>query len=102
MSAGTWARVALALACVWAGGYATGRGRPVRALTTWADWQVAYTSRRSPWFWLAVPIVAAAIAGLIVFRPRRSLRNWRAARDRDRRRARTAQIPIRLRSLHDQ
>ncbi|CAM5480842.1 MULTISPECIES: hypothetical protein [Streptomyces] len=101
MSGKTWDWAALALACMWIGGYATGRGRPIRELTSWADWQFCYASRRSPWFWIAVPIVVTAVAGLIVFRPRRSLRNWRAARERDRRRARAAQIPVRLHQLRD-
>jgi hypothetical protein len=96
-----WALIYLALACMWVGGYATGRGRPVRGLVAWADQQFTHASRRSPWFWLAAPVVAVAACGLLVFRPRRSLRNWRTARERDRRRALAAQTPLRLRDRRD-
>ncbi|KUN32475.1 hypothetical protein AQJ11_02825 [Streptomyces corchorusii] len=101
MSGETWTWAALALACMWIGGYATGRGRPIRELTSWADWQFCYASRRSPWFWVAVPIVFTAVAGLFLVRPRRSLHNWRASRERDRQRGRDVQIPARLNRFRD-
>ncbi|MFF5655259.1 hypothetical protein [[Kitasatospora] papulosa] len=78
--------VAFALACMWVGGYATGRGRLVRELLAWADWKVAYAPRRSPAFWVAVPVVVVACCCLWAFRPLRTLHHWRAARERDRRR----------------
>ncbi|MEU0060724.1 hypothetical protein [Streptomyces sp. NPDC006334] len=71
-----------ALACMWIGGYATGRGRWVHALVNWADWQVVYAHRRTLCFWIAVPIVLAAAAGLWLRRPRRTLANYRAWRAR--------------------
>lgn len=69
--------VCFALACMWIGGYAAGRARIVRGLVRWADWQVATVSQRSPRFWIAVPIVAVAAGCLWVFRPRRTLANYR-------------------------
>lgn len=73
-----WLLISFALACMWIGGYATGRGCVVKALVAWADWQVASASRRSPRFWLALPIVLVAAACLWVFRPRRTLTTYRA------------------------
>lgn len=73
-----WLLVYFALACMWIGGYATGRGRVVKTIVRWADRQVASASRRSPRFWLALPIVVAAAACLWVFRPRRTLTSYRA------------------------
>lgn len=54
----------IALACMWIGGYATGRGRPVHCLVIWADWQFSYRPRRSARFWIAAPIVLLAAAAL--------------------------------------
>ncbi|MET7809817.1 hypothetical protein ABZT26_03020 [Streptomyces sp. NPDC005395] len=78
MTGDNWARIAVALACMWVGGYATGRGRPVRELVAWADWQVSYRPRTAPQFWLAVPIIAAAVAALWITHPRRTAANWRS------------------------
>ncbi|MFF6801069.1 hypothetical protein [Streptomyces sp. NPDC012616] len=75
--------LALALACMWVGGYATGRGRIVRRLVRWADWQVACASRHSPWFWTAVPILLVSAGCLWVFRPHRTLANYRAWKARE-------------------
>lgn len=74
--------VYFALACMWIGGYATGRGRIVKALVVWADRQVGSASRRSPRFWLGLPIVLVAAACLWVFRPRRTLTSYRAWKTR--------------------
>ncbi|MDQ0961965.1 hypothetical protein QFZ66_005843 [Streptomyces sp. B4I13] len=68
----------VALACMWVGGYATGRGRLVRGVVRWADWQVAYAPRRSPRFWTALPILLVSAACLWIFRPRRTLTNYLA------------------------
>ncbi|EMF31112.1 hypothetical protein H114_00747 [Streptomyces gancidicus BKS 13-15] len=93
--------VCIALACMWVGGYATGRGRPVRAVVAWADWHFTTAPRRSPRFWAAAPVVVAAVCCLWLFRPRRSLRNWRAWREHDRRRALPTQTPSRLSDRRD-
>jgi hypothetical protein len=86
MTGEDWA-LTVAVVCMWVGGYATGRGRPIRRLVAWADWQYQWASRRAVWFWLGAAIVAVAIAGCLLFRPYRSWRNWHAWRDYDRRRA---------------
>ncbi|WP_406321772.1 hypothetical protein [Streptomyces sp. NBC_00519] len=70
--------VYFALACMWIGGYAAGRGRVAKALVAWADRQVGHASRRSPRFWIALPVVLAAAACLWTFRPRRTLNSYRA------------------------
>ncbi|WP_405961199.1 hypothetical protein OG235_36665 [Streptomyces sp. NBC_00024] len=72
--------LAIALACMWIGGYATGRGRPVHCLVIWADWQFSYRPRRSARFWIAAPIVLLAAAALWTLHPRRTAairRAWR-------------------------
>jgi hypothetical protein len=96
VTGGTAAGVAAALACAWISGDAIGRGRPGRALTAWADWQVVTAPRRSASFWAGAVVVATVACVLIALRPRRSIRNWRAWRERDRRRALAAQTPFRL------
>lgn len=88
--------IGVALACMWIGGYATGRGRPARALVAWADWHYTIAPRSDPRFWIAAPIVAAAVCCLWAFRPRRSWRNWRAWHHRDRQRALPTHTPSRL------
>lgn len=77
--------IGVALACMWMGGYATGRGRPARALVAWADWHYTIAPRSDPRFWIAAPIVAAAVCCLWAFRPRR-----------DRQRALPTHTPSRL------
>lgn len=79
-----WLLLYFALACMWIGGYATGRGRIVRSLVRWADWQVASAPQQSPRFWIALPIVLAAAGCLWVFRPRRTWTNYQAWKARPR------------------
>ncbi|MBT3164017.1 hypothetical protein HTV80_12945 [Streptomyces sp. Vc74B-19] len=52
--------------------------------------------RSDPRFWIATPIVAAAVCCLWLFRPRRSWRNWRAWHTSDRQRALPTHTPSRL------
>lgn len=85
-----WLLICFALACMWVGGYAAGRGRPIRDLVAWADWHFTTAPRRSPHFWIAAPIAVIAFGALWVLRPRRSAHNWRAWREHDRRHATTA------------
>ncbi|MET8747236.1 hypothetical protein [Streptomyces sp. NPDC004728] len=70
--------VYIALACVWIAGYAAGRGRLMKALAAWADWQLAYATRRSPRFWAALPVVLTAAAWLWITRPRRTWTNYQS------------------------
>ncbi|MEU9758908.1 hypothetical protein AB0D98_03705 [Streptomyces sp. NPDC047987] len=70
--------VYFALACMWIGGYATGRGRVVKALVAWADWQLASAPTRSLRFWVTLPVVLTAAACLFVTRPRRTWTNYHA------------------------
>ncbi|MFE3149118.1 hypothetical protein ACFXJ6_21090 [Streptomyces sp. NPDC059218] len=70
--------VYVALACMWIAGYATGRGRVIKAIVAWADWQLAYATPRSPGFWVAVPVVLTAAACLWIARPRRTWTNYQA------------------------
>ncbi|WP_181383524.1 hypothetical protein [Streptomyces sp. NWU339] len=88
--------VCFALVCMWLGGYSAGRGRPIHELVAWADWHITTAPRRSLRYWTALPVVAVAACCLWLFRPRRTLRNWRAWRAYDRRRALPTQTPSRL------
>ncbi|MGX1513974.1 hypothetical protein [Streptomyces collinus] len=77
--------LALALAACAAAGYVTGRLRLEDRLVDWADDQLTERPARSPRYWLAVPIVLAAVAALWTIHPRRTRANYRAnkaARDR--------------------
>ena len=78
-----------ALAAAGLAGYAAGRTRPLRLAVDWADDQVARRPMWSPRFWLAVPVVLAAVAGLWLVHPRRTAANRRAFRDEQR-----APVPV--------
>jgi hypothetical protein len=83
----------LAFALLWLGGYLTGRARPVAWLVDWADDQLTQRPIRSPRFWIAVPIALLAVGALWATHPRRTLANYRANKERLRRRRGPAPVP---------
>jgi hypothetical protein len=67
-------------------GYLTGRTRPARALSDWADrlpWRRPGFSRREWRWWVAQPVYAAQIAVLLATRPRHTIGVWREWRTRN-------------------
>jgi hypothetical protein len=65
-------------------GYLTGRTRPARALSDWAErlpWRRPGFSRREWRWWAAQPVYACQIAVLLTVRPRATVRAWQARND---------------------
>jgi hypothetical protein len=72
--------VALVAACVVAG-YLVGRARPGGWLLGWAEDQDGHRRWYDPRLWLALPILAVALAWMLTVHPRRSAENRRAWRE---------------------
>ncbi|MFJ3173772.1 hypothetical protein ACIPJK_23735 [Streptomyces roseus] len=65
-------------------GYLTGRTRPARALSDWAErlpWRRPGFSRREWRWWAAQPVYAVQIAVLLTTQPRATVHAWRTRND---------------------
>jgi hypothetical protein len=75
----------LLLVAAAAAGYLTGRTRPARALSNWAErlpWRRPGFSRHEWRWWAAQPVYAVQIAVLLATRPRHTIQVWREWRRR--------------------
>lgn len=75
----------LLLAAAVVAGYLTGRTRPARRVSDWAErlpWRRPGFSRREWRWWVAQPVYACQIAVLLTTRPRHTIRVWREWRTR--------------------
>lgn len=74
----------LLLAAAAVAGYLTGRTRPARCLSDWAErlpWRHPGFSRREWRWWVAQPVYACQIAVLLAVQPRATVRAWKARHD---------------------